>query len=101
MGNITTLEKHIKELKQANHEKLQEEYEKLVQNLRRVEQERTEEHAWASPVLPDAILRESIPGTIRTAEHFMIFMRRVVEYLKVQYYLKLRFWLNIIHLNID
>lgn len=33
-------------------------------------------------VLPDAILQESVPGTIRTGEHFVVFMRRFMEYIK-------------------
>ena len=36
-------------------------------------------------VLPDEILQEAIPGTIRRAEHFIAFLRRFVEYLKVAY----------------
>jgi DNA excision repair protein ERCC-2 len=34
-------------------------------------------------VLPDDILQEAIPGNIRKAEHFVAFLRRFVEYLKV------------------
>ena len=34
-------------------------------------------------VLPDEILQEAVPGTIRRAEHFIAFLRRFVEYLKV------------------
>jgi DNA excision repair protein ERCC-2 len=33
--------------------------------------------------LPDDILQEAIPGNIRKAEHFVAFLRRFVEYLKV------------------
>lgn len=81
-------------IKATNSAKLQEEYEKLVQGLKRVEDARADENAWANPgrgfisfcklylVLPDAILKESVPGTIRTAEHFIIFMRRLMEYIK-------------------
>uniref|UniRef100_A0A668W3E1 General transcription and DNA repair factor IIH helicase subunit XPD n=1 Tax=Oreochromis aureus TaxID=47969 RepID=A0A668W3E1_OREAU len=36
----------------------------------------------ANPVLPDEILQEAVPGSIRTAEHFVGFMRRFLEYLK-------------------
>lgn len=36
----------------------------------------------ANPVLPDEILQEAIPGSVRTAEHFVSFMKRLLEYLK-------------------
>ena len=34
-------------------------------------------------VLPDDLLKEAIPGNIRKAEHFVAFLKRFVEYLKV------------------
>lgn len=34
-------------------------------------------------VLPEDILKEAIPGNIRKAEHFVAFLKRFVEYLKV------------------
>jgi hypothetical protein len=36
----------------------------------------------ANPALPDDILRESVPGNIRRAEHFVSFLKRLVQYLK-------------------
>jgi len=38
----------------------------------------------SNPVLPDEILQEAVPGNIRQAEHFVAFMRRFLEYLKVR-----------------
>lgn len=38
----------------------------------------------ASPVLPDDLLKEAVPGNIRRAEHFVAFLRRFIEYLKVR-----------------
>lgn len=35
------------------------------------------------PVLPDDLLMEAVPGNIRKAEHFVAFLKRFVEYLKV------------------
>ena len=81
--NIDTLTDHIKMLKASNSQRIQEEYDKLVENLKRAELERSEEYAYASPVLPEAILQESIPGSIRTAEHFMVFMRYTLKLLFV------------------
>jgi len=34
----------------------------------------------AHPALPDDILREAVPGNIRRAEHFVAFLRRLVDY---------------------
>ena len=34
-------------------------------------------------MLPDDLLHEAIPGHIRKAEHFVAFLKRFVEYLKV------------------
>ncbi|KAI1724657.1 helical and beta-bridge domain-containing protein [Ditylenchus destructor] len=80
--NIEDLEGIIRNIKETNKEKLQQEYEALVDNLRKVEKDRAVDRAWANPVLPNAILEESVPGSIRNAEHFMIFMRRIMEYIK-------------------
>lgn len=80
--NIDDLDKHIKKIKESSGERLQLEYERLVDNLKKVEEERAIDKAWANPVLPNAILEEAIPGSIRTAEHFIIFMRRIMEYFK-------------------
>ena len=34
-------------------------------------------------MLPEDLLNEAIPGNIRKAEHFVAFLKRFVEYLKV------------------
>src|SRR5262249_44425813 len=34
--------------------------------------------------LPDDVLDEAIPGNIRRAEHFIAFMRRLIEYLRTR-----------------
>jgi len=34
--------------------------------------------------LPDDLLKEAVPGNIRRAEHFVAFLKRFVEYLKVR-----------------
>lgn len=47
--NLDVLDKHVQSIKATNAARLQEEYEKLVQGLKRVEDERTDENAWANP----------------------------------------------------
>jgi hypothetical protein len=36
-------------------------------------------------VLPEDLLNEAVPGNIRKAEHFVAFLKRFVEYLKVRH----------------
>ncbi|KIH52025.1 DNA repair helicase, partial [Ancylostoma duodenale] len=79
---LVTLDSAVQRMKSENSERLQNEYEKLVEGLRRTEQERANDERLANPVLPDAILREAVPGSIRTAQHFVLFMKRVVEYVR-------------------
>ena len=45
---------------------------------------RETEQILANPVLPDNILNEAVPGSIRKGEHFVAFLRRLVEYIKVR-----------------
>lgn len=59
------------------------EYSKLVEGLRDANAARDEDTFMANPILPDDILKEAIPGNIRRAEHFVAFLRRFIEYLKV------------------
>jgi DNA excision repair protein ERCC-2 len=37
----------------------------------------------ANPVLPEQLLQEAVPGNIRKAEHFLAFLERFVDYLRV------------------
>lgn len=79
------LEKRIKEMKQTDAAKLQSEYQKLVEGLRKEQDAREAEEAFmANPVLPDDLLKDAVPGNIRRAEHFIAFLKRFVEYLKVK-----------------
>lgn len=39
-----------------------------------------------TPALPDDLLKEAVPGNIRRAEHFVAFLKRLIEYLKVGVY---------------
>ena len=85
-------------IKLTDASKLQEEYVKLVEGLQEAEDARAEDTVMANPgrsymrtescshviiVLPDDLLKEAVPGNIRKAEHFVAFLKRFVEYLKV------------------
>lgn len=71
-------------IKKTDAAKLQDEYAKLVEGLQEGTDEQSDEDAFmTSPVLPEDLLKEAIPGNIRKAEHFVAFLKRFVEYLKV------------------
>ncbi|KAK4097140.1 DNA repair helicase [Parathielavia hyrcaniae] len=78
------LENRISEMRDSDQQKLQDEYEKLVQGLRGADDGRQEDSFMANPTLPDDLLKEAVPGNIRRAEHFVAFLRRFIEYLKTR-----------------
>lgn len=96
------LERKITEMKSSDADKLQNEYAKLVEGLRDADEARQEDAFMSNPgmyaverkglsvlillALPDDLLKEAVPGNIRRAEHFVAFLKRFVEYLKVQVY---------------
>ena len=90
--------------------KLQDEYARLVEGLQESMSDNdndtdgfmgnpcTSNVTYVSPylmvsVLPDDLLNEAIPGNIRKAEHFVAFLKRFVEYLKVPFTLWMVIWL--------
>ncbi|XP_055956852.1 general transcription and DNA repair factor IIH helicase subunit XPD [Patella vulgata] len=81
-ANIETLDRHIKRVKDGDEKKLREEYHRMVEGLREANEQRETDVILANPVLPDEILQEAVPGTIRNAEHFVSFMKRFLEYMK-------------------
>ena len=88
----------LSRIKKTDASKLQDEYAKLVEGLQ--EAAPHEDTFMSNPgqdripsttaielsyvtVLPEDLLKEAIPGNIRKAEHFVAFLKRLVEYLKV------------------
>ncbi|XP_064403887.1 general transcription and DNA repair factor IIH helicase subunit XPD-like [Halichondria panicea] len=78
-GNLDTLGQRIREV---GEEQLREEYRRLVEHLQQSRANRETDSQMASAVLPDEVLQEAMPGSIRKAEHFVSFLRRFMEYLK-------------------
>jgi len=91
-------------IKTTDASKLQDEYAKLVEGLQGAVSD--EDTFMSNPglhiapstaaiqlshgtVLPEDLLKEAIPGNIRKAEHFVAFLKRLVEYLKVSPYILL------------
>uniref|UniRef100_A0A3Q4AQA2 General transcription and DNA repair factor IIH helicase subunit XPD n=1 Tax=Mola mola TaxID=94237 RepID=A0A3Q4AQA2_MOLML len=81
-NNVETLQKTIHKIKETDAAKLKEEYRRLVEGLKEANVARETDVYLSNPVLPDEVLREAVPGTIRTAEHFVGFLKRFLEYLK-------------------
>lgn len=71
-------------IKKTDAQRLKNEYTKLVEGLRDANAARDEDTFMANPILPDDLLKEAVPGNIRRAEHFVAFLRRFIEYLKVK-----------------
>ena len=78
------LERKITDMRTSDAEKLQSEYAKLVEGLRDADEARDEGAFMSNPALPDDLLQEAVPGNIRRAEHFVAFLKRFVEYLKLR-----------------
>uniref|UniRef100_A0A672QXU9 General transcription and DNA repair factor IIH helicase subunit XPD n=1 Tax=Sinocyclocheilus grahami TaxID=75366 RepID=A0A672QXU9_SINGR len=82
--NVETLQNTISRIKETDAAKLREEYSRLVEGLKEANVARETDMYLSNPVLPDEILQEAVPGSIRTAEHFVGFMKRFLEYLKAR-----------------
>uniref|UniRef100_A0A8K9XR65 DNA 5'-3' helicase n=1 Tax=Oncorhynchus mykiss TaxID=8022 RepID=A0A8K9XR65_ONCMY len=82
-ANVDPTEHHSQvRIKETDAVKLKEEYRRLVEGLKEANIARETDIYMSNPVLPDEILQEAVPGSIRTAEHFVGFMKRFLEYLK-------------------
>jgi DNA excision repair protein ERCC-2 len=68
--------------KTTDANRLREEYNRLVEGLAQRGNLPGTDTWLANPALPDDILREAVPGNIRRAEHFVSFLKRLVQYLK-------------------
>lgn len=80
--SVDKLADKIDEIKKTDASKLQDEYAKLVEGLQ--EAASNEDTFMSNPVLPEDLLKEAVPGNIRKAEHFVAFLKRLVEYLKTR-----------------
>jgi len=92
LRNLATLNARVGSIKTTNADRLADEYARLVQGIsiqgilpaaqddagrRRA----TADIIQASPVIPADAIEETVPGNIRKAEHFLRFLRRVIDHL--------------------
>lgn len=80
--NLAKLNSTIEKFKATDANRLKEEYNRLVEGLAQRGNLAAADSWLANPVIPDDILREAVPGSIRRAEHFTSFLRRLLDYLK-------------------
>jgi len=104
--NIKRLDDLVKEEMRSNSQRLQAEYQRLVKGLFSEQSKLTlsEKELMQHPLLEQDVLKEAVPGTIRKAEHFLSFLRRLLLCLKekltktrevqVQTPLQMLYWLQ-------
>ncbi|XP_014666749.1 PREDICTED: TFIIH basal transcription factor complex helicase XPD subunit-like [Priapulus caudatus] len=82
--NLDTLKRGVDKIKETDINRLKEEYGRLVDGLKNAKVAKETDIQLSNPVVPDEILEEAIPGSIRNAEHFVAFLKRFVEYIKTR-----------------
>ena len=86
--SLSSLTAKVNEMKASDAQRLNEEYQRLVSGLAQsgvlqgAAPSAAGESVLANPALPPDILAESVPGNIRQAEHFLVFLRKIVRHLK-------------------
>ncbi|CAF3590532.1 unnamed protein product [Rotaria sordida] len=83
-ANVENLKIFVQNQKQKDASRLKNEYENLVKGLREQAIQRETDVILTNPILPEHVLQENIPGNIRQAEHFLIFIKRFLEYIKTR-----------------
>lgn len=82
--SLGRLSSEVSRIKASDNQRLNQEYRNLVNGL--IDQglldAPTNDSSLGSNVLAPDVLNESVPGNIRRAEHFIQFMKKVVEHLK-------------------
>lgn len=84
--SLGRLSSEVSRIKASDANRLQAEYQNLVNGL--IDQGLLDappnEVGLASNILPSDVLNEAVPGNIRRAEHFIAFMKKIVEHLKAR-----------------
>ncbi|CAH8528978.1 unnamed protein product [Dicrocoelium dendriticum] len=81
---LVRLTERVKDVKEHNAERLKDEYRRLVEGLRQARMSKETDVVLANPILPDEILQEAVPGQLRSADSFLAFLRRFLEYVKLR-----------------
>nr|WCZ58321.1 general transcription and DNA repair factor IIH helicase subunit [Paratrimastix eleionoma] len=82
--NIQELSRELMKSKTTDSKKLQDEYHRMVDDLSQHWAGRGGEQLISNPVLTKDVMEEAVPGNIRKAEHFLGFLKRFMEYIKLR-----------------
>lgn len=84
--SLGRLSSEVSRIKASDSQRLQQEYQNLVSGLidQGVLDAPANDAGLASNALSPDVLNEAVPGNIRRAEHFIAFMKKVVEHLKAR-----------------
>jgi len=81
--NISRLQEEVKKMEETDRERLNAEYQQLVNGLAsNGVLGNAADGMSAAPVLSTDMIQEAVPGNIRKAKHFLMFMRTLTEYIK-------------------
>lgn len=80
--NLSQVTQLIEKSKATDANRLRQEYSRLVEGLAQRGNLAGTDTWLANPALPQDILQEAVPGNIRRAEHFVAFLKRLVQYIK-------------------
>uniref|UniRef100_A0A1A9WIP7 General transcription and DNA repair factor IIH helicase subunit XPD n=1 Tax=Glossina brevipalpis TaxID=37001 RepID=A0A1A9WIP7_9MUSC len=81
---LNNLQKIVQDYRDQGKNRLNDEYQRMVQGLRDATVQRDTDVILANPLLPNDVLKDVIPGNMRNAEHFLSFLRRFIEYIKTR-----------------
>lgn len=84
---LSKLSTRVQEMKRSDAQRLNEEYDRLVRGLTQsgvLTSAPMTDTVLANPVIPSDILEQAVPGNIRKAEHFLGFMKKIIQYLRTQ-----------------
>ncbi len=84
LGNIARLRQYVQTAKDTDANRLQTEYTRLLDGLSTtvLPQLSAGDSLAANPIIPRDILREHVPGSIRKAEHFIQYLRRLIQFIR-------------------
>lgn len=80
--NLNKISQTIQKFKATDANRLRQEYNRLVEGLAQQGNIQASDSWLSNPSLPDDILKEAVPGSIRRAEHFLDVLKRLLDYLK-------------------
>lgn len=85
LGNINRLRDGVVTMRENDRDRLQAEYIRLVTGMSTkgiLPSTSAQDDVLANPTIPADILEETVPGNIRKAEHFVLYLRRLIQFLR-------------------